>query len=313
MQKIASKEKLKSYRCGNFERNLNIMANNPETYNEYLKRINKVLVHIDHHLDEKLDLESLAGISNFSPFHFHRIIRAYLGESLGSYIVRIRMETAATLILYTPEPISEIALRVGYDIPSSFNKAFIKHFGCPPTEFKNKHISINPIKFLSMETNSHEVKLKPAIKVIKPKNVVFIQSIGDYSGEGTARAWQKISEFAKHKKLFGWKTEFIGVSHDDPHITETEKLRYDACITVTKDVSPEGEIGVRQIQGGRFAIFMHKGPYEYFQKTYDAIFRQWLPSSGHKLRSADCFEKYLNSPQNTKPENLKTEIYIPVE
>lgn len=299
--------------CYNFEENMNEMANHNSTHEDYLKRINRALVYINQHLDETLGLETLAQISHFSPYHFHRIIRAYLGESLGSYIVRIRMETAAALILHTNQQISEIALKVGYDIPSSFNKAFQKRFGCPPTEFRNKHIIINSIKYLTMETISQTARLKPAIKVLKPKKVIFVQSIGNYSGSGTARAWEKVSEFAQRKKLFGWKTEFIGVSHDDPHITDTEKLRYDACITVAKEVTPEGEIGVREIAGGKFAVFMHKGPYENFQKTYNAIFKQWLPASGQELRNAECFEKYLNSPQKTKPENLKTEIYIPVE
>lgn len=289
------------------------MLNHKGTQEDYLKRINKVLIYINNHLEERLELEKLAEVSNFSAFHFHRIIRAYLGESIGSYIVRIRMETAATLILHTSNPVNEIAFKVGYDIPSSFNKAFQKRFGCPPTEFRNNHFSNNTIKYLTMETISQSIKLKPAIKELQPKKVIFVRSIGDYSGSGTSRAWEKVTEFAQKKKLFGWKTEFIGVSHDDPQITETEKLRYDACITISKDINPEGEIGVRQLEGGKFAMFMHKGPYENFQQTYDAIFKHWLPSSGFEIRNAECFEKYLNSPEKTKPQNLKTEIYIPVE
>ncbi|OFX43549.1 MAG: hypothetical protein A2046_01485 [Bacteroidetes bacterium GWA2_30_7] len=286
--------------------------NKQDTLNSYYERINKVISYINSHLDEELDLNYLSEISFFSPFHFHRIIRAYLNESLGSYIVRIRMETAASLILHANFQINEIALKVGYDIPSSFNKAFQKRFGCPPSEFKEKHFNQNQINYLNMKTTTENVVLKPSIKTLKSKKIIFTQSIGDYKGEGTANAWNKVCEFAQKKRLFGWKNEFIGISHDDPEITDSEKLRYDACISISKEVKPEGEIGVKEIEGGKYAIFLHKGAYENFQQTYNAIYKQWLPTSGFELRNLPCFEVYLNEPKKTKPQNLKTEIYIPV-
>jgi AraC family transcriptional regulator len=286
---------------------------NITTHQDYQKRINQVMVYINSHLDEKLELETLAAISNFSPYHFHRIIRAHLNESIGSYINRIRMETAANLILHTSDPIFEIALRVGYDIPSSFNKAFSRRFGCPPTEFRNNHHTINTINYFKMENVKNESGLKPEFKTLKPAKVIFVQAIGDYNAIGTSKAWEKVCAFAEKNKLFGWKTEFIGISHDDPEITETEKLRYDACITVTKDVKPEGEIGIQEIEGGKYAVFIHKGPYAKLHDTYSKIFAQWLPVSNIELRNSPCFEKYLNEPEKTKPEKLKTEIYLPVQ
>ncbi|MEZ5147844.1 MAG: AraC family transcriptional regulator [Bacteroidales bacterium] len=64
-----------------------------ETAKHYRERINTVLHYIQTHLDEELDLNKLAELSAISPFHFHRIMRAYLNESLMSYIIRVRLET----------------------------------------------------------------------------------------------------------------------------------------------------------------------------------------------------------------------------
>ena len=72
------------------------------------------------------------------------------------------------------------------------------------------------------------MELKPKIKELKPKQVIYVNSIGAYSGKGTEDAWEKVCGFAGKNKLFGWKTEFFGISHDDPKVTEAEKLRYDA-------------------------------------------------------------------------------------
>ena len=96
--------------------------------NNYQKSIDKVLTYIDANLNEKPDLDKLAKLANLSKFHFHRIMKAHLNESLGNYINRIRMETALKLIRYSNQSIKEIAYNVGYQTPAAFNKTFKKRF-----------------------------------------------------------------------------------------------------------------------------------------------------------------------------------------
>ena len=285
-----------------------------DTMNDYHERINRVIQFVNTHLDEELDISKLAGIGNYSPYHFHRIMRAYLGEPLGAYIVRVRMETAVTLLLYSSEAVNTIAFKVGYDNPPSFHKAFKKRFGISPAEYRNDKMrwfktENSKIKFIVMENLK---SLQPKMKEIKPKKVIYARSMGCYN-ESAEKSWKTVCSFAEKRKLFGFGTEFIGISHDDPKVTEAGKLRYDACIVVSKDVKPEGEIGVQEIPGGKYAVFTHKGPYEKLQGSYDYIFGKWLLESGHELRNVTGFEKYLNAPEDTQPEKLLTEIYIPVQ
>lgn len=285
-----------------------------DTLNIYYERINTVVQYINNHLDEELDVAKLAQIGNYSPYHFHRIMRAYLGESLRAYIVRLRMETAISLLKYSGEAVTNIAFNVGYENPSSFNKAFKKRFGISPAELRKSNkreinLTGSKIKFYAMENLK---SLQPKMKDVKPRKVIYARSLGNYN-QSAEKAWNTVCTFAKEKKLFGFKTEFIGISHDDPKITDAEKLRYDACVVVTKDVKPDGEIGVQEVQGGRYAVFTHKGPYDKLNNSYDYIFGKWLPESGLELRNIHSFEKYLNAPENTKPEKLVTEIYIPVQ
>ena len=77
------------------------MQTKTSTRDEYLKRINVVVEYINNHLDSELDLNKLADISNLSPCHFHRITKAFLGEPLGLFITRMRVETSARLLRYT--------------------------------------------------------------------------------------------------------------------------------------------------------------------------------------------------------------------
>jgi len=290
------------------------MSNKDETKKEHLKRINKVLLHINNHLDDKLSLSTLASVSHFSEFHFHRIMRAYLNESLFSFVQRLRLDKAAFMLENTREQVQDIATNVGYESAASLTKAFKKRFGVSPQDFRSKPADVDMISSV-LNINKMEVimNIKPKIKKISPKKVIFYLSIGPYEGEGTALAWKKVCDFASKKKLWGFGTEMIGLSYDDPEITESEKLRYEACITISKTIEAEGEIGFKIIEGGNYAVFRHNGPYEMLNNTYNYIYKQWIPESGYELRDLPCFEKYLNDPDKTRPEKLKTDIYIPLQ
>ncbi len=101
--------------------------------------------------------------------------------------------------------------------------------------------------------------------------------------------------------------------HDDPEITETDKLRYDACLVVNRDVAPEGEVGVKTAGGGKYAVFVHKGPYRDLNKSYSDIFRNWIPKSKFELADSPHIEIYLNDADKVKEEELLTEICIPLK
>lgn len=288
------------------------MKGKEETIKYYQERINKVLVYIGEHLDEKLELEKLALMSNFSVYHFHRIVRAHLNEPLGTFVTRLRLDHAAKLLEFTKDPISEVAYQVGFEVPSSLNKAFKKRFGTTPAAFRETKKALIPFELIHSKSQVMELNLKPQIKEIKDKKVVYVQAIGKYA-DSAGQAWDQLCAFMKQEKLFGFGLETIGIGHDDPSVTETEKLRYDACMTVKKEVVPKGNVGVKSIEGGKYAVFKYKGPYTNLEQVYNFIFKNWLPESKYELEDKPCFEKYLNNPEKHKPENYKTHIYVPIK
>src|SRR6476646_11717671 len=96
----------------------------------YTASINRVVDHIDAHLAEPLDLETLAAVAHFSPWHFHRLFQALTGETLADRVRRRRLETAAARLLATPpQPALRIALDVGFGSAEVFTRAFRAHFG----------------------------------------------------------------------------------------------------------------------------------------------------------------------------------------
>ena len=284
----------------------------PITRQEHLKRINIVVDYISRHLDEKLDLDKLSQMSAISPYHFHRIMSSYLGEPIGSYIIRCRLEAGSTLLKYSSHQVDEIAYKIGYDSPASFTKAFKKYFGVSPTEFRNTNNPITMKTLITDKTLPDGFKLKPEIAERTTRRAIYIRLIGDYKSNDYSQAWEKIRGFLKEKRLFGFNQEYLGISYNDPSITEDEKCHYDCCVTISKDIKPEGETGVKNIEGGKYAVFEFKGSPDKIGSVYNAILNTWLPESNYELRDTPCFEKYVKF-SKTNPDRNKTDIYVPIK
>ena len=285
-----------------------------DTKTKYHEQINRALHYIQENIDTKLTLDMIAKEAFLSVYHFHRIFTAFVGESIGEYISRIRLEKAAFRLNSSCDEITLIALDAGYETPAAFTRAFKKHFRMSPLEFRGKNSFANPGKSSSNIIKIREViKMKPEFRTIKDIDVIYVRKTGAYQKAATS-AWESICKFAYSRKLISKESQMLSISYDDPKITEADKLRYEACISIDKPVKPEGEVGTQTIKGGIYAVFLHKGPYENLHETYTGIFSGWLPESGEKLRDLPCIEHYLNrDPHKTKPENLRTEILVPVE
>lgn len=282
-----------------------------KTREAYHKQVNEVIEYINQHLDSSLELCVLAKVSNVSPYHFHRIFKAIVAEPLGFYVTRIRIETAAKLIRYTEMSIEEIAYKVGYDMPSSLSKAFKKFYGISPIDYRMKP-SFKIMKPTFNSNNAFQLK-KPKIKDLPEKKVIYLPMKGEYSQLDHGSAWKKLWQHVKENKLFTAGIEHIGIGHDNPQVTDSNNCRYDSCLVIHKNTEAKGEIGLKTIAGGRYAVFLIQGPYSLLAEAYDKIFNEWLMESDHKLRDEPAFEKYISHPDRVVPEKLKTEIYVPIQ
>lgn len=113
------------------------MANtfNTAISDEYKYRINKVFDYIESHIGDNFTLEELANVATFSKFHFHRIFQALVGETPFQFILRTRLEKAATQLIYSPKSdITEIAQLCGFSDLSVFSRNFKSRFNLSPSE-----------------------------------------------------------------------------------------------------------------------------------------------------------------------------------
>ncbi|RLD22820.1 MAG: hypothetical protein DRI71_06995 [Bacteroidetes bacterium] len=173
--------------------------NQKDVRQEYLSKLNTVVEFINNNLDKKISISKLADISNLSKFHFHRIIKSLLGEPIGNYITRTRVETAALLIRYTNLDIQDIAYQVGYNKPSSLNKIFKQYYSISPSKYrKNKNLKIDK---LNVQESSIELK-SPQIIKIPDKKVIYIRITGEYGNENYNKAWEELENFVAEANSF---------------------------------------------------------------------------------------------------------------
>lgn len=278
------------------------------TYNDYIQRINKVVAYINNHLDETLDLKTLANEAALSDFHFHRIFKALKGEAIGGYINRLRLEATARLLRYTALTIEEIAFNIGYETTASLSKAFKKQYGISPTEYRtNKDTYI-----MKKEIINPDLALKaPKIITLEPKNLIYVALTGAYGSLDYGKAYEQLWAVIKAQKLFTKGIESICISYDDPKITEGSLQRSDVCLAIHKSATPQEEVSCKTLAGGKYAVFFYQGSYENLSQVYDTAVR-WVIDHQYTLREEPFFEKYLNDARRTPKEKLKTEIYIPI-
>lgn len=299
-----------------------------DTRNIYAARMLRVLNHIRRNLDAPLELEALAGLACFSVPHFHRVFRGMLGETIMEHVRRIRLERAYVALVQTRVSVTDIAFAAGYESLEAFSRSFRASFGLSPSRcraqdrtiawsrrFNNAPSGVHYgqgeiVEILLDETGAAYMNVR--IETLPERTLALVRQTGPYM-QSTENAWALLCAWAGPLGLLGPDTLFIGFAHDDPSVTEPDKIRYDAAISLTGPLTPRPPVTLGTLPGGEYAIITHRGPYDRLEDAYKELMGRWLPQSGREMREASCFEIYRNDPASTPPEDLLTDIHLPLK
>lgn len=304
---------------------------------EYTRRMNRVLEHIDQHLDQPLELADLAQIAHFSPWHFHRLFTAWVGETLGDYLRRRRLACAAQQLASRPDAsILEIALEVGFSSGEAFSRAFKQHFSVTPStwrtteperwdqrlagirERRQQQLSnpdqVQAAHFADSDAFTHmkDQTMNVTLKEISPARVAYMRYIGPY-GMGIGTFWREtMAPWMIENNLL--QRVRYGIGHDDPFTTPPEKCRYDACVEVPDSFSASEQAAVTTLPGGLYAIAQFKGKGPEIADAWTELCRDWLPKSAMQFDARPCFERYpVEAQYDEQTGVLECEICIPVK
>jgi AraC-like DNA-binding protein len=111
--------------------------------------IQKVKGYIEEHfINQDFSLTYLSGHFGLNSSYLSRLFKEEFGETFISYVTRVRIENAKTLLLGTPRSIKEVSLRVGYLNPLTFTRIFKKYTGKPPSVYRQQDSEGGPAIFI---------------------------------------------------------------------------------------------------------------------------------------------------------------------
>lgn len=275
----------------------------PETKSLYIQRLDPVLRWLASYPDADPDLHRLADLACLSPYHFHRVYRAMMGETVNATVQRIRMHRAAVALAGSQAPLRDVAQRAGYESDAAFNRAFGAVFGIPPGRYRAAR---------SQPPDPKELAMYPiAIEHFPGVTLAALAHRGSYQEIGSA--FTRAFMLAMGQGLASPETIGFGVYFDDPEQVPESQLRSLAGMPVAADAELGGELERFDIPAGRCAILTYTGPYNEMSKPYQWMFSEWLPASGMVPADFPMFEQYVNDPRTTPPAQLQTRICLPLK
>lgn len=274
----------------------------------YEDRLRRVLRYIHDEPAGDLSLDTLADVAALSRFHWHRIFHAMTGETCAEAVRRVRVHRASFLLAQGDAPVGRVARQVGYDNVQSFERAFRDVFGMTPVAFRK--VGVPGRAPLILRTGDDEMY---NVKVIDApvRRLAGLNHVGPY--EEVGRAFEQLTAIFSTHNLWPQARGMVAVGYDDPNTVAPEALRSFAGIEVGDAFVMRSDLSEVQVAAGPHAVLRVTGPYAQLRAAYDHLFGQWLPGSTREPADAPLYEVYLNTPQDTAPADLVTEIHMPLK
>jgi AraC family transcriptional regulator len=292
---------------------------------DYVERVNRAIDHIVRNLAQPLRLEDVSGEAGFSPFHFHRVFKSLIGETLNQFVKRQRLERALYLMSHAPRrSLTGVALDCGFASSSDFSRSFKQHYGSAPSAFDLEQLrntrreyfdgvlssQVGVPRFEALPAGENPDGFEVTLRDLPARTVAYIRVLDPYR-EGVAQA--------ACERLLAWATtrgladsQWLGYMWDEPEIVALAKCRYDVALVVD-NVEPAGEIGRFEFPPMRVAEVRISGGLALETRAIDWLYKTWLPSSGYVPDDQPAFEAWIGRPFVHGNEHFEIACQLPVK
>ncbi|MEE9394059.1 MAG: AraC family transcriptional regulator [Planctomycetota bacterium] len=291
---------------------------------DYVERVNRAIDYILRNLSQALRLEDVAAVALFSPFHFHRVFKSLVGETLNQFVGRVRLERALFMMSHQRSlSLTEVAHSCGFASSSDFSRSFKKRFGVPPSAFDLE--SYRDQRRQELQDSSGDPKIAerlkrlPAgenpdgfaatIRELPPRCVAYLRVFDPYRPDVVSDAAQKLMAWAEERNLDGG--QWLGYMWEDPEVVPLADCRYDVGVEVP-DVQLSGEIGRMDFPAMTVAELEIRGGIDLELRAIDWLFRTWLPNSRYLPADQPCFEAWIGKPFAQGYEHFELKVHLPV-
>lgn len=273
------------------------MADLPDLANvDYRGRINRAIDHVTRNLAEPLKLEDVAKVAAFSPFHFHRIFRAMVGETLHDFVKRTRLERALYLLSHARRTLTEIALEVGFNSSSDFSRSFKAYFGVSPRAFDlSKWRESGRAKFTAKPTSpARDDAFSVRLRALPARRVVYLRVLRPFEAGRVAAAAAELVGWARGRGLA--HGQWLGYQWEEPELVPLEKCRYDVALEIPEEIALDEGLSEQRFPAMTVAELELKGSLELEVQAFDWLYAHWLPRSGRVPAHQPVFEAWNGLP-----------------
>ncbi|MBD3919088.1 AraC family transcriptional regulator [Paenibacillus sp. PR3] len=263
---------------------------------EYIARINQVVRYIEHNLASSFTLEELAGISAFSPHHFHRVFKHVMNENVFQFINRLRVEKISKVIVFDPDrSLTDVALECGLQSSAHLSRTFRRHTGLSASEYRKKYnLERTKEQFEQERAAANEAaqlqeieqkysNLKITIRLLPARQAACIHRKGSLIQEmydmTVLMAFSKLATWMQTHDLLESDSQAIGLIFDDPCLTAQSMQRYAVSFTTSKNVSSSLEVQSITLYGGTYAVIPLAEPFHVLRELIHLVKIRWLPQS----------------------------------
>jgi AraC family transcriptional regulator len=283
---------------------------------DYVARVNRAIDYIVQNLTEPLDLDQVARVAHFSSFHFHRVFKALVGETLAAFVKRVRLQRALQMMSHRPDAtLTDIALACGFASSSDFSRSFKQRYGIPPRAFDVRgfrdHMrdAFTP-GLARLPAGENPDRFVVTFRSYPTRFVAYVR-VRDSFAPGAVQACAR--------RLVGWaerrgyaQGQWLGYMWDDPEVVAMDKCRYDLGVEVPQRIHPDGEVGCVELPPMTVAQVEIRGGVDLELRALDWLYRTWLPGSGFVPDDQPCFEAFHGLPFAHGDTHFELDAQVPV-
>jgi AraC family transcriptional regulator len=298
---------------------------NPDHASDYLERVNRAIDYIVRNLAQPLRLEDISQTACFSPCHFHRIFKTLVGETLGQFVKRLRLERALFLMSHAPKrTLTNIALDCGFASSIDFSRSFKQHYDVAPRSFELARFrdakreqfervfsaQNGATRITSLPVGANPDAFAVTLRDLPARTVAYIRVFDPYR-EGVAQAaCERLLAWAVARGLADG--QWLGYMWEEPEIVDLVNCRYDAALVVDA-FTPSGEIGRFEFPRMRVAEVVLRGDIALEARAIDWLYKTWLPHSGYVPDDLPAFEAWIGRPFAHGNAHFELAIQLPIK